>query len=66
MEPARRRCAQAIGQSLEAKFRFLFEKLQVPGTGALAAKYAPFVPGSYPVLGGGHDGKHEDVTGLAD
>lgn len=57
---------EAIGQSLEAKFRFLFEKLQVPGTGALAAKYAPFVPGSYPVLGGTHDGKHEDVTGLAD
>jgi fructose-bisphosphate aldolase, class II len=56
----------AIGQSLEAKFRFLFEKLQVPGTGALAAKYAPFVPDSYPVLGGGDGGKHEDVAGLAD
>jgi len=57
---------EAIGQALEAKFRFLFEKLQVPGTGALAAKYAPFVPGSYPVLGGGGGGRHEDVTGLAD
>jgi fructose/tagatose bisphosphate aldolase len=57
---------EAIGQALEAKFRFLFEKLKVTGTGALAAKYAPAVPGAYPVLGGGGDGKAEDVTGLAD
>jgi fructose/tagatose bisphosphate aldolase len=57
---------EAIGESLEAKFRFLFGKLQVPGTGALAARYAPFVAGSYPVLGSGPEGKHEDVAGLAD
>ena len=56
-----------LGQALEAKFRFLLQKLAVPGTAALAARYAPFVPGSYPVLGaaGGARG-HEDVTGLAD
>jgi fructose/tagatose bisphosphate aldolase len=56
-----------IGQSLEDKFRFLMQKLQVPGTGAVAAKYAPFVPGSYPVPGTpGAERGHEDVTGLAD
>lgn len=56
-----------IGQSLEDKFRFLMQKLQVPGTAAAAAKYAPFVPGSYPVPGSpGAARKHEDVTGLAD
>jgi fructose/tagatose bisphosphate aldolase len=56
-----------IGQSLEDKFRFLLQKLQVPGTAAVAAKYAPFVPGSYPVLGAaGSVRGHEDVTGLAD
>jgi fructose-bisphosphate aldolase class II len=56
-----------IGQSLEDKFRFLLQKLQVPGTAAAAAEYAPFVPGSYPVLGAaGSVRGHEDVTGLAD
>jgi fructose/tagatose bisphosphate aldolase len=56
-----------IGQSLENKFRFLMQKLQVPGTAAVAAEYAPFVPGSYPVLGAaGSVRGHEDVTGLAD
>ncbi len=57
----------AIGQALEDKFRFLMQKLQVPGTAAIAAKHAPFVPGSYPVLGAaGSVRGHEDVTGLAD
>jgi fructose/tagatose bisphosphate aldolase len=57
----------AITQTLEDRFRFLMQKLQVPGTSAMAARYAPFVPGSYPVLGSaGPDGGHEDVTGLAD
>ena len=57
----------AIGRTLEDKFRFLLQKLQVAGTGALAAKHAPFVPGSYPVMGGAaRGGAHEDVTGLAD
>jgi len=56
-----------IGQALEAKFRFLLQKLQVQGTATLTAKYAPFVPGSYPVLGTARSVRgHEDVTGLAD
>jgi len=57
----------AIAQSLEDRFRFLLQKLQVPGTAAVAAQHAPFVPGSYPVLGAAaSEGGHEDVTGLAD
>jgi len=56
-----------IGRTLEAEFRLLFQKLQVPGTGALAAQYAPFVPGSYPVLSSaGASRPVEDVSGLAD
>ena len=55
-----------IGRALEDKFRFLLQKLQVAGTASLAAKYAPFVPGSYPVLAPGAGQAHEDVTGLAD
>jgi fructose/tagatose bisphosphate aldolase len=56
-----------IGRTLEERFRSLFQKLQMPGTGALAAKYAPFVPGSYPVLrSAGAARPHEDVSGLAD
>ncbi len=56
-----------IGKTLEAEFRLLFQKLQVTGTGALAAKHAPFVPGSFPVLGSVGAGKAaEDVSGLAD
>ncbi len=56
----------SIGQALEEKFRFLFQKLQVTNTGALAAKHAPFVPGSYPVPSRAKSGGHEDVAGLAD
>jgi hypothetical protein len=56
-----------IGQTLEDKFRFLLQKLKVPATAAVAAEYAPFVPGSHPVLGApGAMRGHEDVTGLAD
>jgi fructose/tagatose bisphosphate aldolase len=55
-----------IGRALEDKFRFLLQKLQVTGTASLASKYAPFVPGSYPVLAPGAGQAHEDVTGLAD
>jgi len=56
-----------IGRALEDKFRFLLQKLQVPDTTALAVKYAPFVPGSYPVLGAaGGERSHEDVSGMAD
>jgi fructose-bisphosphate aldolase, class II len=58
----------AIGRSLEDKFRFLLEKLETRGTRALAEKFAPMVPGSFPAHG---DGTHaesgpEDVSGLSD
>jgi len=39
----------AIGQTLERKFAFLLEKLEVTGTRSLAEQHAPFVPGSFPV-----------------
>jgi fructose/tagatose bisphosphate aldolase len=56
-----------IGRALEDKFRFLLQKLNVAGSAALTARHAPFVPGSYPVLGGAGAGTaHEDVSGLAD
>jgi fructose/tagatose bisphosphate aldolase len=59
---------QAIGATLEAKFAFLLERLGAVGTRGLAEKHAPFVPGSFPVLGGqvaAHKGP-EDVSGLSD
>jgi len=58
----------AIGSALEKKFTFLLERLGVSGTRALAEKHAPFVPGSFPTLGGAvpaHRGP-EDVSGLSD
>ncbi len=55
-----------IGRALEEKFRFLLQKLQVPGTAAVAARHAPVVPGSYPVLAAEAGRAREDVTGLAD
>jgi fructose-bisphosphate aldolase, class II len=55
-----------IGQALEDRFVFLIRKFNANGTQALAAKYAPFVPGSFPVVSGGTEQKHEDVTGMAD
>ncbi len=58
----------AIGQTLEDKFTFLLTQLGTQGTRELAAKHAPFVPGSFPQLGGGtHALKGpEDVSGLSD
>lgn len=59
---------EAIGRSLEDKFRFLIEKLAVSGTRALAEKWAPFVAGSFPEPGPGASAAKgpEDVTGLSD
>ncbi len=59
---------QAIGQALEEKFRFLLAQLKVAGTRALAERWAPPVPGAFPVLGtpvAAAKG-HEDVSGLSD
>ena len=56
-----------IGRALEEKFRFLLQKLQVAGTASLAARYAPFVPGAFPVLGAAGSARGaEDVSGLSD
>jgi len=58
----------AIASKLEERFTFLLQQLQVQGTAALAAKHAPFVPGSFPVFAesvGATKGP-EDVTGLSD
>ena len=58
----------AIGQSLEDRFTFLLTQLKTGGTREMAAKYAPFVPGSFPVFAdtvGAVKGP-EDVTGLSD
>jgi fructose/tagatose bisphosphate aldolase len=58
----------AIGERLEERFTFLLTQLRVQGTRELAAKHAPFVPGSFPVFAesvGATKGP-EDVTGLSD
>jgi fructose/tagatose bisphosphate aldolase len=57
-----------IGASLEKKFRFLLEKLRVGGTRALVEAHAPYVPGSFPVVGATVNAvrAHEDVSGLSD
>ena len=59
---------EAIGAALEAKFVFLLEMLGAAGTRALAEKHAPFVPGSFPVLGAVVAATRgpEDVSGLSD
>jgi hypothetical protein len=58
---------EAIGSALEEKFTFLLGQLAVGGTRALAEKYAPFVPGSFPGLAGGPAARGaEDVSGLSD
>ena len=58
---------EAIRATLQAKFEFLFGKLGLQGTRALALKHAPFVASAFPqvqqVVAGR---KHEDVTGLSD
>ncbi len=57
-----------IGQALEAKFRFLIEKLKAQGTRRLAEHWTPFVPGSFPAAGEamGALREAEDVSGLSD
>jgi fructose/tagatose bisphosphate aldolase len=57
-----------IGRSLEEKFTFLLTKLAVGGTRALAERWSPFVPGSFPGAGAtvGATRGAEDVTGLSD
>ena len=58
----------AIAGKLEERFTFLLQQLQAQDTVALAAKFAPFVPGSFPVFAesiGAAKGP-EDVTGLSD
>ena len=59
---------EAIGASLEQKFTFLLTKLAAGGTRALAERWTPFVPGTYPKLGasGALARGPEDVTGLSD
>ena len=58
----------AIGAALEEKFRFLIEKLAAGGTRALADRYAPFVPGTFPAAGSAVAAAKgpEDVSGLSD
>ena len=57
----------AIGQSLEDKFRFLLEKLRATGTRAMAERYAPRIPDTFPTFGASVAVRaHEDVTGLSD
>ena len=58
----------AIGSALEEKFRFLIGKLAAGGTRALAERWTPFVPGSFPASATtvGAARAHEDVTGLSD
>lgn len=58
----------AIGATLEQRFTFLLQQLCVNGTRAVAEKYAPFVPGSFPVISStvGAGKGHEDITGLSD
>jgi len=57
-----------IGAALEAKFTFLLTKLAATGTRAIAEKWAPPVPGSFPTLGAtvGAGKGAEDITGLSD
>lgn len=65
MAPAVR---QAIGEALEQRFTFLLTQLKAGGTTEVAAKFCPFVPGSFPTAdaGVGAGKGHEDVTGLSD
>jgi fructose/tagatose bisphosphate aldolase len=59
---------EAIGARLEERFAFLLRQLRVDGTRELAARFAPPVPGAFPVFAesvGARRGP-EDVTGLSD
>ena len=59
---------EAIGRALEERFRLLLHRLRAGGTRAVAAQYAPFVPGSFPALGAALAAGRgpEDVSGLSD
>ena len=59
---------QAIGATLEDKFRTLFTQLRVTGTRALAERWSPPVPGAFPGVGSLAAAAHapEDITGLHD
>jgi fructose/tagatose bisphosphate aldolase len=59
---------QAIGTSLEQKFRFLIDRLAAADTRKVAEQHAPFVPDSFPKVGStvGAARGHEDVSGLSD
>ncbi len=59
---------EAIGRALEERFRLLLHRLRAGGTRAIAAQHAPFVPGSFPVLGAAVAARPgpEDVSGLSD
>ena len=59
---------KAIGQALEDRFTFLLTQLQTQNTRDVAAKHAPFVPGSFPVFDAtvAVAKGPEDVTGLSD
>jgi hypothetical protein len=58
----------AIAAKLEERFTFLLQQLRVQDTVAIAAKFAPFVAGTFPLFAesiGATKGP-EDVTGLSD
>jgi fructose/tagatose bisphosphate aldolase len=58
---------EAIGRALEERFRLLLHRLRAGGTRDLAARYAPFVPGSFPTAGAARAARApEDVRGLSD
>lgn len=59
---------EAIGASLEERFRFLLGQLQTQGTRAVAEQFAPYVASAFPSAGEavGATKGHEDVTGLSD
>jgi fructose/tagatose bisphosphate aldolase len=59
---------EAIGRALEERFRLLLHRLRAGGTGAMAAQYAPFVPGAFPAFGAALASQQgpEDVSGLSD
>jgi fructose-bisphosphate aldolase, class II len=59
---------EGIGKALEEKFTFLLTRLNVAHTRTIAERHTPFVPGSFPHLGGGAAALKgpEDVSGLSD
>jgi fructose/tagatose bisphosphate aldolase len=58
---------EAIGRALEERFRLLLHRLRAGDTRELAARYAPFVPGSFPAGGAARAVRGpEDVHGLSD